>query len=86
MVTRGISPKALLAALLPALGGLIAVGIQWAITGAFDKAELATALTAAAGSLLAFAGAWAGNPGTVVPVDPGPASDDLLGDPAPPRV
>jgi hypothetical protein len=66
-VTVGLSPKAILAAVLPTLGGVIAVGVQWLVTGEFDKAELATALTAVGAALVSGLGAWAGNPGTVVP-------------------
>lgn len=72
--TVGISPKALFAAILPALGGAVAVLIQWAATGEFDRAELVTSASAVASSLLAFLGAWAGSPGDVivdVPVDLG---------------
>lgn len=65
MTTQGISPKAVLAAVVPALGGLVAVGVQWIATGALDRAELATAVGAVLASLLAFAGAYAGKPGDV---------------------
>jgi uncharacterized membrane protein len=66
MVTKGISPKAILAAVLPTLGGLVAVAVQWGVTGNLDRAELVTAVGAVVASLLAFAGAWAGSPGDVV--------------------
>ena len=56
-----------MAAVLPTLGGVVAVVTQWAITGEFDRAELVTALSAVAGSVLAFAGAYIGRPGTVAP-------------------
>lgn len=67
--TKGTSPKAILAAALPAIGTVLAVLILWVVTGEFDKAELATSLTGLVGSLTAGFGAWLGNPGTVV-VDP----------------
>ena len=68
--TSGLSPKAILAAVLPTLGGVVAVGIQWIATGEFDRAELVTALTAVSTSLLAFLGAYSGSPGTVVTAVP----------------
>lgn len=81
MKTRqvGISPKAILAAVLPTLGGLIAVGVQWAVTGTFDKAELATALTAVGAALVSFLGAWAASPGNVIHDPPASMPVDQLG-------
>jgi hypothetical protein len=71
MATPGtISPKTILAAVLPTLGGIIAVGIQWGVTGEFDRAELATALTAAGTALVAGLGAYLGAPGEVAVSDP----------------
>lgn len=70
-VTQGLSPKAILAAVVPTLGGLVAVGIQWIATGAFDRAELATAISTVIAAVLAFLGAWAGDPGNVVAVEAG---------------
>lgn len=67
MKTQGISPKAVLAAVLPTLGGLVAVLVQWIATGTFDRAELGTAVGAVLASLLAFAGAYAAAPGDVRP-------------------
>lgn len=43
-----------LKAVLPALLTLIAVGVQWAVTGEFDRAELVTTLTGLGSSLLTF--------------------------------
>jgi hypothetical protein len=43
-----------LKAVLPALLTLIAVLVQWGVTGAFDKAELVTAITGFTASLLTF--------------------------------
>jgi len=65
-VTAGISPKAILAAVLPTLGGFVAVLVQYIASGEFDRAELATAVGATLAALLAFIGAWSGKPGTVV--------------------
>lgn len=70
MKTVGISPKAVLAAVLPTLGGVLAVGVQWLATGEFDRAEFATAIGTVAAALLAFAGAYAADPGTVKPSVP----------------
>jgi hypothetical protein len=43
-----------LKAVLPALLTLIAVLVQWAVTGVYDKAELATTLTGLLASLVTF--------------------------------
>lgn len=42
-------------AILPALGGLVAVLAQWAATGALDQAELITAAVALGSALLTLA-------------------------------
>jgi hypothetical protein len=60
-----ISPKAILATALPALATLAAVIIQWAVSGEFDKAELATAVSGVVASLLSGLGAYLGAPGQV---------------------
>ena len=66
MATAGtISPKAILATALPALATLAAVIIQWAVSGEFDKAELATAVSGVVASLLSGLGAYLGAPGQV---------------------
>lgn len=44
--------KAVLKSLLPFIGTLLAVGIQYFATGEFDKAEVATALTGISASLI----------------------------------
>jgi len=41
-------------AVLPFLGTALAVLVQWAVTGEFDRAELATALTGAVAAITAF--------------------------------
>jgi hypothetical protein len=64
--TRGLSPKALVAGLVPALGTLVAVGVEWVATGALDRLELATAASGAGTALLTFLAAWAAGPGDVV--------------------
>ena len=67
MASKGtISPKAILAAVVPTLGGLVAVGIEWAITGHLDRLELTTALTAFGSALVAGIGAYVGAPGQVL--------------------
>lgn len=43
-----------LKAILPALLTLVAVAVQWAATGAYDKAELATTITGLVSSLITF--------------------------------
>jgi hypothetical protein len=75
--TEGLSPKAVLAAVLPTLGGVVAVAVQWVATGEFDRAELATALSAVCASALAFLGAYLARAGRVVvalPAAPVPAA------------
>jgi hypothetical protein len=67
MKTVGLSPKAILAAVYPTLGGLVAILVQWIATGTLDRAELATAVGAVLAALLAFAGAYRGKPGEVQP-------------------
>jgi hypothetical protein len=69
MADGKISPKAVLAALLPATGGLVAVIVQWVASGEFDRSELATAIGSLIAAALAFAGAWAGEPGETVTAD-----------------
>jgi len=66
MASKGtLSPKAILAAIVPTLGGLIAVAIEWAVTGHLDRLELTTALTAFGSALVAGLGAYVGAPGQV---------------------
>jgi hypothetical protein len=60
-----ISPKAILAAALPALATLAAVIVQWAISGEFNKPELTTAIVGVVSALLSGLGAYLGAPGTV---------------------
>jgi len=43
-----------LKAVAPAVGTLLAVGIQWAVTGEFGRAELATALTGLMAATLTY--------------------------------
>jgi hypothetical protein len=38
----------------PAVGTVLAVGVQWVSTGVFDKAELATALTGLGAALVSY--------------------------------
>lgn len=55
-----------LKAVLPALLTVVAIIVQWAVTGTFDRPELATAVTGFASSLLTF---MASNTTTVPPLD-----------------
>lgn len=64
-VTMGLSPKAILATSLPAMGTLIALLISWGVTGEIDRQELVIALSGLSGSVLAGVGAWLGVPGMV---------------------
>ena len=67
MASKGtISPKTILAAVVPTLGGLIAVLIEYAVTGDLDRLELTTALTAFGSALVAGLGAYVGAPGQVL--------------------
>lgn len=60
-----ISPKAILAAALPALATLAAVLVQWVVTGEFNKPELTTAIVGVVSSALSGLGAYLGAPGQV---------------------
>ena len=81
-MTIGLSPKAFLAAVFPALTTLVIVLVNGAFTG-FDATELRTAVVGLVASALAFIGAWLGSPGVVVRPSPnGPGSDDLLSEDA----
>lgn len=44
-----------LKSVLPFVLSLIAVGVQWGVTGAYDAPELATQLTGLLGGLVTFA-------------------------------
>lgn len=78
MKTLGISPKAFLAAVFPALSTLVGVLVNGAFSG-FDETELKGAVVGLVLAALAFIGAYLGNPGVVVGPDAnGPASDDEL--------
>jgi hypothetical protein len=71
LMTLGTSPKAKVAALLTStVGSLGSIGITYLLMGELDKAALAGVLTGAMSGLLAFVGAWLGNPGDVVEVTP----------------
>lgn len=41
-------------AIAPAVGTVIAVALQWVITGEFDRAELVTALTGLSAAVLSY--------------------------------
>jgi hypothetical protein len=76
-MTHGLSPKAVLAFLFPAIATVAGVLIASIATGALDAGELRMALAGLASSALAALGAWIGQPGNVTQRI-GPASDDLL--------
>lgn len=76
-MTVGISPKAKLATLFSAVATVLAVVIQWLVTGEYDKAELATTIIGVTNSLLAFAGAFLGAPGDVLSVQGVPSDSQL---------
>lgn len=65
--TVGLSPKTILAGVLPAVGTILAVLITWGVTGELDRAELVIALTGFSSALVAALGAWAADPGDVQP-------------------
>lgn len=77
-VTEGLSPKAVLAGVIPALGTVAAVLVQWAVTGEYDRAELVTSLVGLSSAGLAALSAYLAAPGAVKERVVGPASDDLL--------
>jgi hypothetical protein len=66
MAAGKTSPKTIAAAVLPAVVTVLAVVIQWAVTGEFSRPELATALTGLVASVASGVGAWLAEPGEVV--------------------
>lgn len=74
MKTNGLSPKAALAFLLPAIGTLVLAIIDQALSPDLDP-TLKVAIVGLVNALLAFAGAYAGKPGVIV--DPGHEELDL---------
>jgi hypothetical protein len=64
--TDGLSPKTILAAVLPSIGTVLAILIQWVVTGELNRPELVTALVGFSGALLSVIGAYLGAPGAVV--------------------
>lgn len=63
--TVGLSPKVAWAACLPAVGAVLAVLAEWAITGTFDRVELLTAAVGLIGAGLSAVGVVLGAPGKV---------------------
>lgn len=76
-MTVGVSPKAKLAAVFTALATVLSTIAVALITGAWDTAAIATAVTGLIGTVSAFAGAFIGYPGDVVTAV-GQASDEAL--------
>jgi hypothetical protein len=60
------SPKTIAAAVVPAVVTVLAILIQWGVTGEFSKPELATAITGLATSALTGFMAWWVQPGEVI--------------------
>lgn len=69
--TEGLSPKAVLAFLLPAIGTLVLAVLDGALSPDID-ATVKVAIVGAVNALLALAGAWAGKPGQVIVADAQP--------------
>lgn len=66
MVTKGISPKAILAFVFPAVATIGGVLVSWIATGELNESETRVALAGLAASVIAAAGAWVAGPGEVV--------------------
>ena len=77
--TDGLSPKAVLAFLMPLVVTLSATLVSWIVTGSFNEAEFRTAIGGAVASVLAGVGAYTAHPGTVQVTHVTP-SDSLLPD------
>ena len=78
-MTVGLSPKALLAFVFPALSTLVLLVVHSLVTGEWNRTETVQAVIGLTSSVLSFIGAWLGNPGVVVkPSANGPTSDSLL--------
>lgn len=76
-MTHGISPKAILAFVFPAIATTLTVVIGWIATGTFNASELRIGLAGWLTSALAALGAWLAPPGNVTTTI-GPPSDQLL--------
>lgn len=72
MRTNGLSPKAVLAFLYPAIGSIVSAVSSWIITGNFNDSEIRVAIAGLGASGLALLGAYVGKPGDIdVPDDTG---------------
>jgi hypothetical protein len=82
MRTKGISPKAVLAAVFPMVGTAVMALLHGTLDPAMDP-TLVAGIVGVVDALLALAGAYLGNPGNVVPVDdgfrPGPNDTPMEG-------
>jgi len=65
--TVGLSPKAVLAFLFPAIAAVVASAADWVVSGQFEVTTIRTALAGLLASGLALLGAYVGRPGTVAP-------------------
>lgn len=83
-MTKGISPKAVLAFVFPFLATCLGVLATWVESGEFNGQEIRTAAAGLIAAAVAWLGAYLGRPGDVVE-DRGSRSDDVLGDPNPPE-
>jgi hypothetical protein len=63
--TQGISPKAALAGIVPAIGTILTVIVTGFITGEFDRTEEVEAAVGLIASMVAAASAYLGSPGDV---------------------
>ena len=68
---RKVSPKAIAAAVIPAVTALVVVLVWWIVTGELNRPELAIAITGVLTSILTGLGAWLVQPGEtiVIPAD-----------------
>ena len=63
--TLGISPKAVLAFVFPAIAAVGASVVSWISTGNFDASEIRTAVGGVIAAGIAALGAYLGKPGRV---------------------
>lgn len=65
MKTIGLSPKAALAFLFPAIAAVAAAGADWIVSGQFEVTTIRTAGAGLIASGLALLGAYVGKPGAI---------------------
>lgn len=69
MRTNGLSPKAILAFLYPAIGSIVSAVGSWIVTGDFNASEIRVSVAGLGASGLALLGAYIGRPGDVDVLD-----------------